>query len=152
MPLGKVTIRDCRAEDLASVQEIENGSFDDPYPPSLFLYFLKSFPRGFRVASFGETLVGYCTVALEHKRAIIASLAVSPVHRRRRVGRSLLQDAISLCKAQFDVKYIELQVREDNNAAISLYSGFGFLAGRNIRNYYGEGKDALSMSLDLSKV
>src|SRR5487761_355744 len=30
MPLGEVTIRDCRVEALASVQEIENGSFDDP--------------------------------------------------------------------------------------------------------------------------
>ncbi|MGI0085397.1 MAG: GNAT family N-acetyltransferase, partial [Nitrososphaerales archaeon] len=98
MVLDGVTIRDCMVKDLALIQEIENASFDDPYPLSLFHYFLKRFPRGFRVASLEETLVGYCVVVLEHRKALIASLAVNPSYRGGRVGKRLLQDAIDLCK------------------------------------------------------
>lgn len=150
MPFHETAIRECRMEDLASVQEIENASFDDPYPPSLFLSFFKKFPRGFRVLTIDQLLVGYCSTVLERKNALIVSLAVRPVYRRRHLGSKLLQDAIDLSKTQFNVSGIELQVSVDNNAAISLYSGFGFLVGSKIRNYYGEGRDGFSMRLQLS--
>lgn len=149
MPLNKMAIRDCRVEDLASVQEIENASFDNPYPPSLFLSFLKRFPLGFRVLIIDQILIGYCSVVLVRKSALIVSLAVRPAYRGRHVGSKLLQDAINLSKTQFNVNGIELQVSVDNKTAISLYSKFGFLAGRTIRNYYGQGKDGLSMRLQL---
>ncbi len=150
MPFDEMAIRNCNEQDLTFVQEIEIASFDDPYPPPLFLSFYKMFPRGFRVLSIDKILVGYCTMVIEHKNAMIVSLAVRPDYRGRRVGSRLIQDAIDLCKNQFNVDGIDLQVSVDNNNAILLYSRFGFLAGRAIRNYYGDGKDGLSMRLQFS--
>ncbi len=151
MPLAKLKIRDCGKRDVASVQEIENASFEDPYPPSLFRSFLSNFPQGFRIAMLGELLVGYSILVQRGRKALIASLAVKPEYRSQGVGSELLQDAINLCKMQLKANSIELQVRENNSDAISLYLKFGFARKGKIRNYYGRGKDGLLMSLEFAQ-
>ena len=46
----EVQIRNCREENLRKITEIEDLSFDEPYPYRLFVAFLLDFPEGFRVA------------------------------------------------------------------------------------------------------
>ena len=141
----KVEIRDCTEGDLPAVQRIEEASFDDPYPPSLFLRLLEDYSHGFRVAVAGEELVGYCVLVNKNNKGVIASLAVRPDFRRRSIGEMLLEDAIRIAREAL-VNSIELQVRVENSSAISLYSKFGFKTEGRIRNYYGRGKDGLLMT------
>ncbi len=141
-------IRDCIEQDFSSIQEIENASFEDPYPSSLFLSFFASNPQGFRVAAIRNLLIGYSIVSIGRSKALIASLAVRPGYRGKGVGSRLLEDAISLCKERFKASNIELQVRSDNREAISLYTRFGFTNKGTMKGYYGKGKDGLLMKLE----
>ncbi len=148
-------IRNLRTKDLHVVQKIENACFDDPYSPIVFwaLYFSPN--RIFRVAILHESVIGYSIVKVETKDggeeliAHLISLAVDPASRMRGVGSKLLEDSISQTKTGFpDCRSMELEVRMDNEPAITLYLKYGFRKTRIVSNYYGRGKDALVMRLD----
>jgi [ribosomal protein S18]-alanine N-acetyltransferase len=136
--------------------EIENASFDEPYPFGLFLAFLNDLPHGFRVVVAEEShVIGYCV--LSHSREpgvlIISSIAVDPNFRRLGVGKLLLEDTIKIAEelsALTIVKKIVLQVAIENSIAQLLYSKYNFKAEkRKLRNYYGEGRDGVQMVLTL---
>ncbi len=152
----EIQIRNCSEEDLIQVTEIENVSFDDPYPYRLFFTFLSDLPRGFRVATADTTqLIGYCILSHSNQRGalMISSIAVHPTFRKHGVGFKLLEDAIRIARelsALIAVERIALQVAEGNTAAQSLYVKFGFRPVRKIRNYYGRGKNGIQMELVLT--
>ncbi len=136
------------------VEEIENESFDDPYPHSLFLDLLSAYPDGFRVATNKEDrIVGYCVLSKSAARpfeTLVASIAVHPDYRRLGIASLLLSDAISRTRSLDPMtKRIVLQVRIDNQSAISLYLKMGFVKSSIIKDYYGRGKHAIEMVLFL---
>ena len=72
-------IRDCMPADLNAVSEIENASFDEPYPLGLFVHLLKIFPQGFRVAILENIIVGYCVISpLKLRRVLVLRLPSNP--------------------------------------------------------------------------
>ena len=80
----------------------------------------------------------------------ITVLAVDPEQRRRGLGRAVLQKLL-VDASNAGVRQAILDVAEDNLAANSLYSSFGFQTiGRRAR-YYRDGKDALIRSLDIQR-
>ena len=80
----------------------------------------------------------------------ITVLAVDPEQRRRGLGRAVLQRLL-VDASNAGVRQAILDVAEDNLAANSLYSSFGFRTiGRRAR-YYRDGKDALIQSLDVQR-
>ena len=144
-------IRDCAIEDIPQVLEIENLSFDDPYPESLFISFLQRFPKGFRIAEIIDRLVGYSIVLpWKGQCMIITSLAVHHDFKRSKIATGLLKDAISISR-KHGMAQIVLQVAVGNTAAQKLYSKFGFVETRSIRNYYGNGRDGIEMELRLDQ-
>ncbi|HXQ92525.1 MAG TPA: GNAT family N-acetyltransferase [Nitrososphaerales archaeon] len=149
-------IRNCESKDLESVSEIENASFEEPYPLELFVRLLKNFHQGFRVAILENKIAGYCVISpLKWQRiVVISSLATHPEFRNQGVGSALLADAIRISRetsALRSFKKLILQVAADNTSAQSLYSKFGFEFRGTIRNYYGRGRDGIQMELDLLK-
>lgn len=78
-------------------------------------------------------------------------LAVAPSHRRRGIGRTLLDDFIERARSG-GVTRVHLEVRE-GNPAIGMYRSAGFSAVGRRRNYYhardGQQFDALTFALDL---
>jgi len=78
-------------------------------------------------------------------------LAVAPDHRRRGIGRGLLDQFIDQARAD-GVTRAHLEVR-DGNPAIEMYRGAGFAPIGRRRNYYhssdGQQFDALTFALDL---
>lgn len=145
-------IRDCVVQDIPKVLAIENLSFDDPYPESLFLSFLERFPAGFRVAESDGNLSGYSVIIpLQYRNtAVITSLAVHPSFKRNKIASRLLADAVAIAR-KFRAPSITLQVAVDNYAAQSLYSKFGFTKTGTIKNYYGMEHDGFEMILPLEK-
>ena len=144
-------IRNALSTDLKSIIEIERASFDDPYPESLFVSFLQTFPTGFRVATDKETLVGYCVILplREKDSMVISSLAVTPEYRRKGIATLLLQDAVGITRHVKGANILILQVSSENSAALRLYSGLGFVKTLDLYDYYGEGKNGVEMRLNL---
>jgi ribosomal protein S18 acetylase RimI-like enzyme len=60
-----------------------------------------------------------------HRIHLIANVAVHPAHRRKGVGRALTQHALSYLRRRGEPE-TWLQVKEDNQAAITLYQSAGF--------------------------
>ncbi|MHB1868787.1 MAG: GNAT family N-acetyltransferase [Nitrososphaerales archaeon] len=146
-----LVIRDCAIEDIPQVLEIENVSFDDPYPESLFVSFLQRFPKGFRIAEIIDRLVGYSIILpWKGQCMIVTSLAVHPDFKRSKIATGLLEDAVSIARKN-GMAQIALQVAVANTAAQKLYSKFGFVGTRSIRDYYGKGRDGIEMELRLDR-
>ncbi|MDG6906619.1 MAG: GNAT family N-acetyltransferase [Nitrososphaerota archaeon] len=146
----QILIRYCVVQDIPEVLAIENLSFADPYPESLFLSFLERFPIGFRIAESDGNLSGYSVILpLQDKNTVvITSLAVHPNFKRNKIATRLLIDAMKIAR-KFKSPSITLQVAVDNIAAQSLYSKFGFTKTGAIKNYYGRGHDGLEMRISL---
>ena len=74
----------------------------------------------------------------------IIQITVSPVKRRRGIGRLLLRTALDAYVSSVDQTVLE--VREDNTAALGLYEWAGFeRAGPVRKNYYRDGCGAVCM-------
>jgi ribosomal-protein-alanine N-acetyltransferase len=78
----------------------------------------------------------------------IKDLAVRPEARGRGIGRRLLHEAL-FGIALAGATVAKLEVREDNDAARSLYREEGFEPTRHISRYYDDGEDALLLVVDL---
>ena len=78
-------------------------------------------------------------------------LAVAPSHRRRGIGRRLLEHFLEQARADGATR-VHLEVR-DGNPAIEMYRGAGFTPIGRRRNYYhtsdGRQFDALTFALEL---
>ena len=81
---------------------------------------------GFAVAAdAGGTIVGSVMAGYEGHRGWINYLAVSPACQRNGLGRALMAWAEAWLRAQGCPK-INLQIRQDNTAAIGFYQAIGF--------------------------
>jgi [ribosomal protein S18]-alanine N-acetyltransferase len=150
LPQLTLIIRNCTLQDIHQVLAIENASFDDPYPESLFVAFLRRFPAGFRVAESAGTLAGYSAILpmKDTHTMVITSLAVHPNFKREKIATRLLEDAVSI-SARNGATLLELQVAADNLPARELYRKFNFVQTGIMNDYYGKGKDGIEMELQL---
>jgi ribosomal-protein-alanine N-acetyltransferase len=57
---------------------------------------------------------------------MIANVAVHPDHRRLGIGRALTEKAVQYCEQQA-CRSVWLQVRDDNQGAVDIYSNLGFI-------------------------
>ncbi|MDO5670696.1 MAG: ribosomal protein S18-alanine N-acetyltransferase [Corynebacterium sp.] len=74
----------------------------------------------------------------------IHTIGVDPQHRRRGLGRLLMDQFMALADRADGEVFLE--VRTDNDAAIALYQAFGFaIIGERKRYYQPSGADAYSM-------
>ena len=102
------------------------------------------------IAASADTLLAMACGWVVLDELQITVLAVDPEQRRRGLGRAVLQKLL-VDASNAGVRQAILDVAEDNLAANSLYSSFGFQTiGRRAR-YYRDGKDALIRSLDVQR-
>lgn len=98
-----------------------------------------------------DAVLGWCVSLIRaHKRSRsgrVYSVAVSPEHTGRGVGRAMLRWMVDQLD-QAGVARVYLEVRTDNAGAIGLYHSEGFAIVRRLPGYYGDG-DGLRMRRDL---
>lgn len=141
-----IEIRECRRRDLDDVYEIEKTSFPHPYDRDVFEAYLMRVEHssfdGFLVAAEGEKVAGYVIVEYGRK-GLIVSMAVRTDMRRKKVGTSLLKEA--LLRLSKECREVTLQVGVSNLKAQDLYRAFGFSIVKTLRGYYPDGEDAYLM-------
>jgi ribosomal protein S18 acetylase RimI-like enzyme len=124
---------------------LEKASFPErPFTRLQFLLLMVQAGSGFLVAEDGIGVLGYVTATTEGGIGLIASIAVSPQHRRNGIGDALMRSAIEHLAG---CERIWLLVDHKNAAAISLYHKHSFSeTGRIIKGYYPNGDDAVEMA------
>jgi len=100
-------------------------------------------------ASAGGGLAGFAVFWVVADEIHVLNVAVHPEHRRRGVGRALL-DAMRGLTEEGASRVALLEVRVSNEAAIALYRSAGFERDGVRSRYYDDGEDAQLMSLRLS--
>ncbi len=75
-------------------------------------------------------------------------VVVAPSHRRQGIGRALMT-ALCAFAAERGARFVLLEVRKSNAAAIALYREFDFEVTGERSNYYANGEAALEMRREL---
>ncbi|MDT5209810.1 MAG: [ribosomal protein S18]-alanine N-acetyltransferase [Mycobacterium sp.] len=137
--------------DAARCAELESQLFDgdDPWPARAFLAELEAKHNHYVAARAEEKLVGYGGIArLGRKKPYeyeIHTIGVDAAYQGQGIGRQLLTALLEYANGGT----IFLEVRTDNDAAISLYESVGFVRVGTRRRYYrASGADAYTMRRD----
>ncbi|RLT25617.1 MAG: ribosomal-protein-alanine N-acetyltransferase [Chloroflexi bacterium] len=142
-----IEIAPLRVEHLAEMQEIENASFDAPWPGGAY----RSELTTNRLARYlggrrDGALIGFGGIWLMVDEAHITTIAVRPSERGRGAGTELLLALLVAARAG-GAALATLDVRVSNVGAQRLYERLGFRhVGRRVRYYDDNGEDALIMT------
>jgi ribosomal-protein-alanine N-acetyltransferase len=148
VPLGELAVElvPMRRRHLRSVLRIEAQVYPRPWSLSLFVSELAlRASRLYAVARVNGVVAGYAGVMFAGEDAHVTTIAVDPAWHRHKVGTRLL---LHLARSSIErgAHHLTLEVRVSNEAAQSLYRGFGFKPAGIRRNYYVEtNEDALVM-------
>ena len=143
----EIKIQRMQKSDVDNVINIEERAYGEHHwSKESFLNELSNdLARYYAAFDTDGNLVGYagCWQILEEVH--ITNIAVSPDFRRKKIGERLLRKIIDDCYAN-KAKYITLEVRVSNNAAIKLYEKYGFKSLGTRKGYYqNNNEDALIM-------
>ena len=140
-----IIIRKFKPKDMFSVIKLASETLTEQYNPSLFNFFYESYPKGFIVAEKAHKIVGFIIgVKTATDSSRILMLAVSEKNRRKKIGSTLLNEFLKIMINE-KVKYVELEVRTDNDIAKNFYIKYGFKIKGKIKDFYQDGKSAYTM-------
>ena len=139
-----------RRTDVERVAAIEREAFSDPWPSNAFLELLaQPHVRAYALDDEHGRLLAYAFAAVAADEGEILNFAVAPDERRRGLGKSLLSGLLDMFRRE-GVAAVHLEVRESNEAAISLYRRAGFRPVGTRRRYYRRpAENALTMTLEM---
>lgn len=142
-----VEIKKMTPQDIDGVIKIEESAYGDHHwsRDSFLNEISNELAKYYTLHTQNGELAGYagCWHILEE--AHITTIAVAPTFRNRKFAQCLLKRIIDDCYLQ-KIKYITLEVRVSNNAAINLYSKYGFSSFGTRKGYYqNNNEDALIM-------
>lgn len=89
-------------------------------------------------------VAGFAIMEFHEEHAHLNLLAVKPHQQRKGVGKALLDWLASSARVA-GIARIELEVREDNDEAISFYESIDFRRDKVLKGYYQGKRDALRM-------
>ena len=144
--------------DLPAVSQIDELSFDQPWPPNAFeVELMNSSARCWVAESDGSTsednqarVIAALIIWRVLDEAHIATIAVHPDFRQQGTGKQLLLAGMQAAYVE-GARIYHLEVRAGNLAAQKMYANFGFeIVGRRPGYYKNNGEDALLMTLDLN--
>ena len=133
---------------LDEILKIENNSFIYPWDRKTFEKILQHPSRIFLVGMNNKEILGYIIAMKEWNELHIMNLAVKEEYRNRGIAHALLHLVIKEAR-KLGLKTIYLEVRINNEVAISLYKSFGFSINRIISGYYYGKEDAVVMEFNL---
>jgi len=147
----RLVVRPPAPGDVHELERLERLCFPDPWPGAVILAEVGAAGRFHRVAASPDgRLLGYLFAAWQYLDLHVLKVATDPEARRRGIATRLMHAAVRHAR-ELGAESVTLEVRRSNLAAQRLYLGLGFsVAGRRPR-YYGDGEDALVMTLPLAR-
>jgi|SRR5271157_294166 len=134
-------VRDASIADLDRLCEIERGCFaEEAFTKRQISQLLTDYNSISLTAIENGDIIGFIIGMIypEGKTVTghILTIDVSPDHRRKGIGRMLLQEIEGIF-AQKSVQACLLEARENNVAALNLYRKLGYTEIGRLENYYG---------------
>ena len=157
--LGDCSIRRAEISDLIPIMEINLKTLPEHYSDYFYENLLVEIPEAFLVAEIGGKHVGYIMCKTEYgfsnfkklgfvKKGHMVSVAVLHDHRKKGIGRVLVEESIKGIKSKKCDEF-HLEVRCSNNEAVRLYEKLGFVIRQQLNTYYRDGEDAFLMAIEL---
>ena len=125
------------------------SDFDDFWTYSILKDELNCSSSHYIVAKLNNEIVGFCGIKIVLDSADIMNIVVKKDFRNLGIGTALLNEIITLCLS-LNLSSITLEVRKDNEYAISLYKNFGFET-LGVRKKYYNGIDGFIMEKKIAK-
>ncbi len=135
--------------DLEEIKDILVSDFDDFWTYSILKDELNCSSSHYIVAKLNNEIVGFCGIKIVLDSADIMNIVVKKDFRNLGIGTALLNEIITLCLS-LNLSSITLEVRKDNEYAISLYKNFGFET-LGVRKKYYNGIDGFIMEKKIAK-
>ncbi len=121
--------------------QIEQKCFDEEaFTRRQIAYLLTDYNTIALVAKVNLEVTGFIIAQVEISEieyGHIITLNVAPNYRRKKIASKLL-DEVEVMLKQRGISECRLEVREDNNAAIKLYSKLGYRIIDKLERYYGK--------------
>lgn len=137
-----VTVEKMNESHLDDVAEIENACFAHPWSREDLEAQLSIDTSHFIVASLNGRAVGYMGLQIFSGEGYVTNVAVLPEYRRRGIAETLIA-----AQMKNDMRFISLEVRKSNAAAIALYEKSGFEnVGIRPKFYTNPTEDAVIMT------
>ncbi len=139
-------VRQMQETDLPRIMEIERAAYPFPWTVQNIKDCLHGVAKVFEL---DDNLIGYGLMSIAADEADILNLCIHPLWQSRGYGQFILKHLLELAK-QKNVKFVYLEVRVSNKAAIKLYHQTGFKQIGERKRYYQNGdnrEDALILAL-----
>ncbi|MCX6076257.1 MAG: GNAT family N-acetyltransferase [Campylobacterales bacterium] len=141
-------IRKAVATDVAELYKLEQELFTDknfPLSKGSFSYHIGS--NLIYLAEIDGNIAGYALTLIKRRDAKIYSIGIRELYRGKKVALNLLKivhrEILSL-----NFEKTVLEVRIDNERAITLYKNFGFTVKKELKAFYLDGCNAYLMELE----
>ena len=138
-------IRKMRTEDIIRVQSLEEQVFNDPWTVQQFEYEIGENPISVQyVLEINSAIRGYIVFWVTFDSSTICKIAIDEAYRKEGLGSSLLETMFDELE-NLQVETSTLEVRVDNEAAITFYTKHGYSVVTVKAQYYHDGTDAYYM-------
>ncbi len=151
--MSPLELRPAGPGDLSALRPVERAAMGaDAWSDQALAHELAGVPgtRWVVAADLDGEPVGYAVLMAAGGTADVLRVAVTEVHRRRGLGR-LLVDALAAEAALRGCEAVLLEVAEDNESARALYAAAGYVEIARRDDYYGRGRGALVLRLGLAQ-
>ncbi len=125
-------------DDVPEVWAIERVSFTNPWHESAFLGEIHNYPVSHPyviIHSIEKRIIGYFIYWTLNKEVQISNIAIHPDYRRMGIGETVLRQLLSQLRKN-RTKFIFLEVRPSNTAALNLYRKLDFEIVGIRKDYY----------------
>lgn len=134
-----IEIKRLSAEHIAEVAYIEELCFSIPWSAKSLELLIKDKNVGFVALCDGQ-VVAYAGMITVLDEGQITNIATHPDYRRRGIARSLMHEIDGYAEDNA-LSLLSLEVREQNVAAIALYSECGWEKAGIRKNFYSSPRD-----------
>ena len=137
---------------LPGLEALERACFSVPWTLQELQSQLPDEQHVFLIAEAADgELLGYAGMMYVLDEGYISNIAVSPKARRQGIAGALIEELLRRAGGM-RLRFVTLEVRESNTAAISLYTKYRFLPVGRRKEYYTKPKeDALLMTVFLKE-